>query len=77
MMKKVWMLVVMLLMVLVMVFVYVLEGDVCRKVMFGDVGWSDIVVIIGVVMMLLDGFGYEVIKMIVLLLIVLVGVKKV
>ena len=76
MMKKAWMLTATLLASIATAPVHASEGDVCKKVTLGDVGWSDIAATTGVAMMLLDGLGYEASKTIASPPIVLAGVKK-
>ena len=74
--KKVWMLAATLVASIATAPVHASEGDVCKKVTLGDVGWSDIAATTGVAMMLLDGLGYETSKTIASPPIVLAGVKK-
>ncbi|MGS0896750.1 choline ABC transporter substrate-binding protein [Burkholderia stagnalis] len=74
--KRAWMLATTLLATLAAAPVLAAEGDACRKVTLGDVGWSDIAATTGVAMMLLDGLGYETAKTIASPPIVLAGVKK-
>lgn len=63
-------------MIVLMLVVYVVDLFVCKNVCFVDVGWFDIVVIMGFVLMMLQGFGYNLMKMIVLVLIMFVGIKS-
>ncbi|WP_179403204.1 choline ABC transporter substrate-binding protein [Burkholderia guangdongensis] len=52
------------------------DGETCRKVTLGDVGWSDIAATTGIATALLEGLGYDASKTIASPPIVLAGLKK-